>query len=194
LVGAAGADVVQKRKVYRTYTTEDTTTIAPVVTATITAVDEDDDDDDDDDDDAKDDHDDTATDEYTRSRHRWSTKRSIRENLEICFGSPLPSPATSEKADFVTECGICYVHHLPSSEDTTTTTTSDGDDAKDDSATTTTMIIPTIMCKNPSCARSYHESCLFEWLHSLPTARFSFDRIFGTCPYCCESISVKARA
>jgi len=112
---------------------------------------------------------------------RWSTERSVRSNLELWFGSPLPSPlssSTEEKSDFLVECGICYAHRLP---------------MEDDNDTEEEGPLPEAKCANPSCNRHYHESCLFEWLHSLPTARVSFDRIFGSCPYCCETVSVKIR-
>jgi len=122
-------------------------------------------------------------------KDRWSADISVRDNLGRCFGFPLPSPATSERGEYVVECGICYVHRLPLEDDPAV-------DAADDDGEggTGVGVVPSVECKNPSCARSYHESCLFEWLHSLPTARVSFDRLFGTCPYCCESLSVKARA
>ena len=108
---------------------------------------------------------------------RWSKERSIRENLELWFGSPLPSPLSSsatDKSDFLVECGICYTHRLPTEDSNT-------DEGP----------LPEVKCGNLSCSRHYHESCLFEWLHSLPTARVSFDRIFGSCPYCLQGISVK---
>ncbi|KAL7543393.1 hypothetical protein ACHAXR_013319 [Thalassiosira sp. AJA248-18] len=111
----------------------------------------------------------------TTNPKRWSEERSVRENLELWFGSPLPSPLSpsTEKSDFLVECGICYAHRLPTEDDS--------DEGP----------LPEAKCSNPSCNRHYHESCLFEWLHSLPTARVSFDRIFGSCPYCCEAVSVK---
>ena len=100
------------------------------------------------------------------SRLRWTENLSIRKNLERFLGE-LPSPANSEKSEFVLECGICYSNRLEEGG-----------------------ALPNACCGNKCCARSYHESCLFEWLHSLPSARISFDRIFGTCPYCLEPISV----
>mmetsp|Transcript_1596 Transcript_1596/g.3667 ORF Transcript_1596/g.3667 Transcript_1596/m.3667 type:complete len:166 (+) Transcript_1596:1-498(+) len=118
----------------------------------------------------------------TTNPKRWSETRSVRENLELWFGSSLPSPlspSTTEKSDYLVECGICYAHRLPTEED-------DNDpDSKGEGP------LPEVKCSNSSCNRHYHESCLFEWLHSLPTARVSFDRIFGACPYCCEPVSVK---
>ena len=108
----------------------------------------------------------------------WSNSLSVRSNLERCFGIQLPSPSTTEKSDFLVECGICYAHRLPLHDPS--------NESENDNTT-----IPNETCVNPSCARSYHQSCLFEWLQSLPSAKISFDRIFGTCPYCCEPISVK---
>ena len=108
----------------------------------------------------------------------WSEQLSIRDNLERCFGFTLPSPATTEKTDYIVECGVCYAHRI-----------SIGDDDDDDDGSKT--IIPDIVCSNTKCGRSYHQSCLSEWLHSIPGAKTSFGRIFGQCPYCCETISVK---
>ena len=113
------------------------------------------------------------------SSQRWSERRSVKENLELWFGAPLPSPLSSVKSDFLVECGICYTHRLPI-EDVTT----NNDPNSEEGA------LPEVKC---TCNRHYHESCLFEWLHSLPTAKNSFDRIFGSCPYCCETVSVTCR-
>ena len=113
----------------------------------------------------------------------WDESISIKANLEAFLGFVLPSPETTEKADYVSECGICYAHRLPPADDAIFA--GGGDGSEEDGA------IPDALCGNPSCARSYHETCLFEWLHSLPDARVSFDRVFGTCPYCSESLSVR---
>ena len=122
-----------------------------------------------------------TTQQDTGAKKRWSEERSIRENLELWLGSSLPSPLSTEKSDYLVECGICYSHRLP-------TMTGEGDNENENDEEGP---IPEEKCSNPQCNRYYHESCLFEWLHSLPTARVSFDRIFGSCPYCCESVSVK---
>ena len=114
-------------------------------------------------------------------KKRWSGERSIRENLELWLGSPLPSPLSTEKSDYLVECGICYSHRLPMMSEEEDENTNDEEEGP----------LPEEKCSNSNCNRYYHESCLFEWLHSLPTARVSFDRIFGNCPYCCESVSVK---
>ncbi|KAL7439418.1 hypothetical protein ACHAXM_006692 [Skeletonema potamos] len=114
------------------------------------------------------------------NKKRWSEERSIRENLEFWLGSSLPSPVSTEKSDYLLECGICYSHRLPvaNEEEENSTMGEEGP-------------LPEEKCCNSNCNRYYHESCLFEWLHSLPTVRVSFDRIFGNCPYCCEGVSVK---
>lgn len=105
---------------------------------------------------------------------KWSETLSIRENLETCFNLVLPSKSNDNSSDFIVECGVCYSHAIPVEDD--------------DSGKT---VIPNIACNNSNCARSYHESCLLEWLQSLPGASTRFGRIFGQCPYCSESISVK---
>ncbi|KAL3803140.1 hypothetical protein HJC23_003415 [Cyclotella cryptica] len=110
---------------------------------------------------------------------RWSEERSVRENLELWFGSPLPSPLSSVKSDYLVECGICYTHRLPSD-----------DVMSDENLRSEEGALPDVKCNNLTCNKHYHEACLFEWLHSLPTAKTSFDRIFGSCPYCCEAVSV----
>ena len=49
----------------------------------------------------------------------WSENKSIRSNVEACFGFPLPSPETTEKADFIAEFGMCHTRRLPLEEDET---------------------------------------------------------------------------
>jgi E3 ubiquitin-protein ligase FANCL len=110
----------------------------------------------------------------------WSESRSVQENLELWFGAQLPSPLTSSKSDYLVECGICYTHRFPTED----VMADDGSMPQEEGS------LPDVKCSNATCNRHYHESCLFEWLHSLPTAKNSFERIFGSCPYCCDTISV----
>ena len=112
---------------------------------------------------------------------RWSRDRSVRENLDTWFGSTLPSPLSDnvDRSDFLVECGICYAHRLPLEDE------AGSEEDKEEGP------LPEIKCAN--CNRHYHETCLFEWLHSLPTARVSFDRVFGPCVYCGEAVSVKVQ-
>jgi len=119
----------------------------------------------------------------------WSELRSIRENLTISLGFPLPSPKTTQKSDYVIECGICYTHRLLLDDDENKNVNEN--EVKE--ANQNKPQLPDIMCGNIKCARGYHESCLFEWLHSSPSARMSFGRLFGKCPYCCETLSVRVK-
>ena len=129
-----------------------------------------------------------SSDVKEKGTNMWSGNKSIRSNIEVCFGFPLPSPETTEKADFIAECGICYTHRLPLEEDDEKQSNSQGQQSRKEA-----FLVPNVLCGNSKCGRSYHETCLFEWLYSLPDSKISFDRIFGTCPYCMESISVKMK-
>lgn len=115
----------------------------------------------------------------------WNDQLSVRANLQECFNITLPSPATPDEnsEDFVNECGICYSHHLCVEEEA-------GAELHQHTLTDSDAY-PNISCPNKSCARKYHRSCLLEWFQSLPNAKVSFDRIHGSCMYCCEQISVK---
>ena len=119
----------------------------------------------------------------------WRSDFSIRENFTKCFG-PLPTPMTSEKSNFVTECGICYSHELPLSSLESPNEDENNAAAKDGEK----FVLPDETCPNPKCARSFHECCLYLWLNSLPSVRITFDRIIGSCPYCSEPISAQVRS
>jgi E3 ubiquitin-protein ligase FANCL len=79
------------------------------------------------------------------------------------------------------ECGICYSVDIPEISDGVTEAI--GDNA---------VHPPDQVCMNEKCAKRFHRSCLVGWLQSIPSSRTSFGTIFGACPYCSESISVKA--
>jgi E3 ubiquitin-protein ligase FANCL len=98
--------------------------------------------------------------------HSWDRAAMPRENLERILQLSFPSPKNTQREDFNIECGICYSFHLPPQS-----------------------LVPDSACDNDKCARSFHRSCLYEWLKSLPTSRHSFDTVFGTCPYCSEPIT-----
>lgn len=129
--------------------------------------------------------------QHVQEADGWLETRSIRENLEHCLECSLrkqsqtPLGSTAAAAGAVAaqggsdgavinlvECGICYSHELE-----------DDDDGR--------MELPSAKCEHLLCARSYHESCLKEWLQSLPSSRTSFDCILGSCPYCSEPIAVQ---
>eukprot|EP00050_Salpingoeca_kvevrii_P020740 m.102250 g.102250 ORF g.102250 m.102250 type:complete len:66 (+) comp8997_c0_seq3:107-304(+) len=46
-------------------------------------------------------------------------------------------------------------------------------------------------CENRQCLKSFHYACLLEWLRSDPETRQSFDTLFGDCPYCSTTLSLK---
>lgn len=101
-----------------------------------------------------------------------SGRTSIRANLErVLGGVVLPAPQTAEADNLAHECGICYSYTL----------VLDGDLAE----------TPSDVCQNVHCARSYHHSCLVDWLRSLPTTRLSFNTLFGACPYCEDQVSTR---
>ena len=120
--------------------------------------------------------------------HLWVTHRSVRENLELCLGFPIQSPSTrnpqqqSQSGSVIkndndgaeVECAICYTSRLVLDDN-------DG-----------MVEYPTELCEHKPCGRHFHPSCLREWLLSLPSARFSFDSVVGSCPYCNGPISTLA--
>lgn len=106
----------------------------------------------------------------------WSKSKSLRQNIEVCFGVELPQSSINDSGIDHSECAVCYVYNI---------NTGDKMNGQSDE-------LPDVKCSNTSCARSYHRSCLIEWLQSLPGSKTSFGRVFGSCPYCYESISVSA--
>jgi E3 ubiquitin-protein ligase FANCL len=101
----------------------------------------------------------------------WNDSRSVRENMDYCLGVPLPRQhAEATDPTPAAECAICYSDEL----------INEG---------TGMVEYPDVPCDNESCGRLYHQSCLREWLTSLPDSRISFDCILGTCPYCKQPLS-----
>jgi len=111
--------------------------------------------------------------------HLWNAKDvSLIDNLQVLLDMQFPKPkstggaastatvAAFDEEEFSVECGICYAYRLAES-------------------------IPDKVCDNPKCCRPFHSSCLVEWLRAIPTTKQSFDTLFGSCPYCSESITVK---
>jgi len=103
-----------------------------------------------------------------KNLHLWDAHSKLLTNLQLVLGLTFPSPQTTQKQDFLMECGICYSYRVGEGVGT----------------------IPDRMCDFSKCARPFHKNCLYEWLKALPTSRQSFDTIFGTCPYCTRPISV----
>ncbi|XP_029831380.2 E3 ubiquitin-protein ligase FANCL [Ixodes scapularis] len=97
---------------------------------------------------------------------KWDPSASISANLSALLGFEVPSRenATSEEVDCT--CGICYSFLL------------DG-------------AVPDELCQNFRCSRPFHQSCLSEWMRSLPMVRQNFNMFFGECPYCSEPMSCR---
>ena len=135
---------------------------------------------------------------------RWNGSLLPRLNLESILETQFPSPSTTRREEFATECGICYAYRLNSSDGKGETQsqggsgaepTSDGQGAakrRRQESLGDTSNVPDTACSNPKCSRPFHRTCLFEWLRSDPTSRISFDTVFGTCPYCSSPISTRA--
>ena len=87
-----------------------------------------------------------------------------RVNLENVLRMQFPSKELRNDEDFALECGICYSASL------------DG-------------VVADRVCELEQCGRPFHNSCLFEWLQSNPSARQSFNTVFGQCPYCSQPIT-----
>ncbi|KAL1921795.1 uncharacterized protein VTP21DRAFT_10437 [Calcarisporiella thermophila] len=99
-----------------------------------------------------------------RNRQLWNPAHSVRKNLEILLECSLPSRRKSnEDEEYSVSCGICYAYQINGR-------------------------IPDQMCNNTLCGQPFHQTCLYEWLRSIPSTRQSFNCLFGACPYCKDSI------
>lgn len=98
----------------------------------------------------------------------WTNDCTPRENLEKILEMKFPTrDGDGTSKEFTLECGICYAFRLEG------------------------FGVPDVSCEYNSCSRPFHRSCLFEWLRSVPDSRQSFDTLFGQCPYCTKTISVR---
>lgn len=108
--------------------------------------------------------------------HLWDHRDGFVANLQRALGTALPRKEEAAAGDsgYLAECGVCYAYALDSGAGAAR--------------------VPDQACANPRCHRVYHHGCLLEWVQSVPTSRKSFGSIFGSCPYCCEPMSVKLHA
>jgi len=93
----------------------------------------------------------------------WDESDPLLMNLERVLGVELPCPAHSSRDEWSVECGICYSYRL--------------DDR-----------LPNKTCDDTRCCQPFHDTCLFEWLRTLPNARSTLNTVFGECPYCSRPI------
>lgn len=125
---------------------------------------------------------------FNEEMRNWNPRRLLRENCEELLAVTFPPPREPSTAGagengggndaYIDQCAICYTYRL--------TVDGPGQGAG-------ASMIPEFACGNPCCNRSYHETCLSEWLQRLPNASRSFSTIFGHCPYCQSPISVKVK-
>lgn len=106
---------------------------------------------------------------YSKQQDSWNELSSLLKNLENLLGIEFPSPNTTKKEEFSSECGVCYtLRHFESNS------------------------APDITCDNIQCGQTYHHACLHEWLKSLSTTRENFAMLSGECPYCSSGIIISA--
>ena len=117
--------------------------------------------------------------EYKRSRvdsfYNFQNFDAAAPTIDASRGTSGISLA-SEFVEYVTECGICY--------------SIDGGSGNTDTDTDAEAHLPDQVCPNAHCGKMFHKHCLVEWLHAVPSSRSSFGTIFGSCPYCCDRLSV----
>eukprot|EP01132_Coremiostelium_polycephalum_P002832 gene2832-3518_t len=99
---------------------------------------------------------------------QWDVTKGLIENFQSVLDTKFPLRQNTKAEEFVIECGVCYAHRLTDSGS-----------------------IPDIACNNLKCQKHFHNSCLYEWLKSVPKSYYSFNVLYGTCPYCTDPISVK---
>lgn len=129
----------------------------------------------------------------------WCNQRSLKCNIEALLEVPLPTKTTENGAsDYLCEeCGICYAYSIPSDKCDQPNLyrgsefQSSSHQSLDSSKVKQSISVPDQACGNTKCCKIYHFSCLVDWLQALPSSKTSFGTLFGSCPYCQESLSVR---
>jgi len=117
------------------------------------------------------------------------TALTPRRNIERICDLKLPQRPAASTADFGLECGICYSYKLGQVRSSMLALPFGCVQCP---SPTRLQTIPEYVCDNPKCARTFHVSCLYEWLKALRTTRQSFNSLFGNCPYCSHPCTVTA--
>ena len=120
---------------------------------------------------------------------KWSPSDLVRVNLQNLLETTFIEPSTVDDLSYLNECGICYSYQLLGVGGATAPTTTTAHYHPSESLPE--MITPEQMCLNRKCGRLFHTACLISWLQAVPTNKTSFGTLFGSCPYCSESISVR---
>jgi E3 ubiquitin-protein ligase FANCL len=146
---------------------------------------------------------------FGKNLSKWSSTDLVRLNLQHLLETTFIEPSSAEDLSYLNECGICYSYQLLSAGmDSRTALSSRGHthSTQPTSSSSSTanasgrhkeeeealeMATPDQMCLNRKCARLFHTPCLVSWLQAVPTNKTSFGTLFGSCPYCSESISVR---
>ncbi|XP_037580498.1 E3 ubiquitin-protein ligase FANCL-like [Dermacentor silvarum] len=102
-----------------------------------------------------------------QNKCKWDSNGLISANLASLLSMELPSRSCAQPPEDVDcACGICYSYLLEGH-------------------------IPDKLCQSSRCNKPFHQSCLAEWMRSLPSVRQNFNMFFGECPYCSEPMSCK---
>ena len=132
----------------------------------------------------------TTTALSSTTNHTLCARMQVRKNIQHILGITLPSPKTSQRSDFASECGICYSYRLHVAKEKTL---NDEEEKNSEGSERQSCLTPNIACENKKCGRPFHSKCLVEWLQSIPTVRRSFGTLFGSCPYCSTAIAVSSK-
>lgn len=129
---------------------------------------------------------------------------TLRQNIEAIMEVDLMATRTnwnSEQQDppntqTPPECAICYCSHL--------TNEKGGDEPSSKWSHVAPLPVPPSQaatapripdayatCLNEHCDKLFHRECAKSWLLSLSDVRKSFGVLFGTCPYCSNSLEVR---
>nr|XP_039258662.1 E3 ubiquitin-protein ligase FANCL-like isoform X1 [Styela clava] len=103
---------------------------------------------------------------FMKNIQDWNGTLSILQNLKNILQIDFPRKSKNQAFDVTLQCGICYEYKLVNN-------------------------IPDQACNEPRCGQLFHKVCLVEWIQSVPGAKQSFQTLFGECPYCNNSITVK---
>ena len=101
------------------------------------------------------------TEVFERNIGNWDLSLSLKSNLENVLELELRKPDDDEFKETDFECGICYLDRFGAE-------------------------LPSIVCGK--CSKTFHRSCLVDWLRTRPDTEQSFQVVFGPCPYCNEQI------
>ena len=131
---------------------------------------------------------------FGKNMSKWSSDELVRDNLQRVLETTFIAPDTEEDLSYLNECGICYSYELAATgmqgrlERQPAASTSFGRSSEN---VTLASATPDQICFNRKCGRLFHTACLVSWLQAVPTNKTSFGTLFGNCPYCTESISVR---